>query len=406
MPRTPAGRLRAVRAVLFGRPLSTHEEITERLSKTKALAIFSSDPISSSAYATEEILRVLVLAGAGALFLSLPVAAGVAFLLAAVAISYRQIVHAYPSGGGDYAVARRNLPLLGSLVVAGRAARRLRDDRRRVDRVRRRAGHLRGPRAPRLEARHRRRCDPADHDRQPARAARVREHLRDPDVPLRRFGARDDRDRRLPGRRQRRGRRAGARGPGRSGSPVGRRDLPPDQGVRIGLRRADRDGGDRQRRAGVQAAGIEERGHDARRRRDPACVPLPGHHLRGVVLRRPADGRGRGPEDRHQPGRGRDLRRRDAPVLPVPDVHGADPLPRREHVLQRVPAPRRDPRDGRLHASPVQLPRRSAGVHLGRPDPERRRRRASARRSTARRMPSSRCTRSGCSSPSPSASPG
>ena len=120
VPRTPAGRLFArVRAVLFGRPLSIHEEIGQRLSKTKALAIFSSDPISSSAYATEEILRVLVLAGAGALFLSLPVAAGVAFLLAAVAISYRQIVHAYPSGGGDYAVARRNLPLLGSLVVAG-----------------------------------------------------------------------------------------------------------------------------------------------------------------------------------------------------------------------------------------------------------------------------------------------
>jgi amino acid transporter len=120
VPRTPAGRAFArIRSVLFGRPLSIHEEITERLSKTKALAIFSSDPISSSAYATEEILRVLVLAGAGALFLSLPVAAGVAFLLAAVAISYRQIVHAYPSGGGDYAVARRNLPLLGSLVVAG-----------------------------------------------------------------------------------------------------------------------------------------------------------------------------------------------------------------------------------------------------------------------------------------------
>jgi amino acid transporter len=120
VPRTPVGRAFArFRSVLFGRPLSIHEEITQRLSKTKALAIFSSDPISSSAYATEEILRVLVLAGAGALFLSLPVAAGVAFLLAAVAISYRQIVHAYPSGGGDYAVARRNLPMLGSLVVAG-----------------------------------------------------------------------------------------------------------------------------------------------------------------------------------------------------------------------------------------------------------------------------------------------
>ncbi|HUG31110.1 MAG TPA: APC family permease [Candidatus Limnocylindria bacterium] len=119
-PRTTAGRLVArVRGVLIGRPLSIHEEITQRLSKVKALAIFSSDPISSSAYATEEILRVLVVAGAGALFLSLPVAAAIAMLLAVVSISYRQIVHAYPSGGGDYAVARRNLPALGSLVVAG-----------------------------------------------------------------------------------------------------------------------------------------------------------------------------------------------------------------------------------------------------------------------------------------------
>ncbi len=119
-PRTSVGRAFArLRGVLFGKPLSIHEEISQRLSKVKALAIFSSDPISSSAYATEEILRVLVVAGSGALFLSLPVAAAIALLLAVVSISYRQIVHAYPSGGGDYAVARRNLPALGSLVVAG-----------------------------------------------------------------------------------------------------------------------------------------------------------------------------------------------------------------------------------------------------------------------------------------------
>ncbi|CAN5776424.1 APC family permease [soil metagenome] len=118
-PRTSAERGRErVRKVLFGRRLSIHDEISERLSKKKALAIFSSDPISSSAYATEEILRVLVLAGTGALFLSLPIAIAVAALLAVVSISYRQIVHAYPSGGGDYAVARRNLPRLGSIVVA------------------------------------------------------------------------------------------------------------------------------------------------------------------------------------------------------------------------------------------------------------------------------------------------
>ncbi|HKB29159.1 MAG TPA: APC family permease [Candidatus Limnocylindrales bacterium] len=119
-PRTPAGRFLArVRSVLFGRPLSIHEEITERLSKKKALAIFSSDPISSSAYATEEILRVLVLAGAGALLLSIPIAIAIALLIAIVSTSYRQEVYAYPSGGGDYAVARRNLPMLTSLIVAG-----------------------------------------------------------------------------------------------------------------------------------------------------------------------------------------------------------------------------------------------------------------------------------------------
>ncbi|HKB28589.1 MAG TPA: hypothetical protein VKC59_06160, partial [Candidatus Limnocylindrales bacterium] len=81
-PRTKAGRAFArFRAVLFGRPLSIHDDIAERLSKAKALAIFSSDAISSSAYATEEIVRVLVLAGTGALLLSLPIAVAIALLL-------------------------------------------------------------------------------------------------------------------------------------------------------------------------------------------------------------------------------------------------------------------------------------------------------------------------------------
>jgi len=119
-PRTAGGKVFArARGVLFGRPLSIHEEITERLSKAKALAIFSSDAISSSAYATEEILRVLVLAGASALILSLPIAIAIAFLLTVVSISYRQEIYAYPSGGGDYAVARANLPGIFALVVAG-----------------------------------------------------------------------------------------------------------------------------------------------------------------------------------------------------------------------------------------------------------------------------------------------
>jgi amino acid transporter len=118
-PTTALGRgLARVRAVLFGRPLSIHADIEERLSKKKALAIFSSDAISSSAYATEEILRVLVLAGVGALAFGLPVSIAIAILLAVVATSYREICLAYPSGGGAYAVARANLPRVASLVAA------------------------------------------------------------------------------------------------------------------------------------------------------------------------------------------------------------------------------------------------------------------------------------------------
>jgi amino acid transporter len=119
VPLTPGARLFArIRAVIFGRPLSTEEEIGERLSKRKALAIFSSDAISSSAYATEEILRVLVLAGASALFLSIQVSIAIALLLAVVSVSYRQVCRAYPNGGGAYVVARTNLAPIAGLVAA------------------------------------------------------------------------------------------------------------------------------------------------------------------------------------------------------------------------------------------------------------------------------------------------
>ena len=117
---TQTGRFLArVRAGVFGRPLSNEEEIGERLSKTKALAIFSSDAISSSAYATEEILRVLLLAGAGAMLLSIQVAIAITVLLAVVSVSYRQVCRAYPNGGGAYVVARTNLaPLFGLIAAA------------------------------------------------------------------------------------------------------------------------------------------------------------------------------------------------------------------------------------------------------------------------------------------------
>ena len=118
-PTTGTGRVfAAVRHFFLGRPLASMEEIGERLSKKKALAIFSSDAISSSAYATEEILRVLVLAGAGAILVSIEIAVAIAVLLAVVALSYRQICRAYPNGGGAYTVAKENLGGLASLVAA------------------------------------------------------------------------------------------------------------------------------------------------------------------------------------------------------------------------------------------------------------------------------------------------
>jgi amino acid transporter len=119
VPRTPLGRaLARARAALFGRPLSIHEEISERLSVFTGLSIFASDNISSSAYATEEIMRVLILAGAGALALTMPLTIGIVIVLAIVVTSYRQTIAAYPSGGGSYIVASDNLGTLPGLTAA------------------------------------------------------------------------------------------------------------------------------------------------------------------------------------------------------------------------------------------------------------------------------------------------
>src|SRR3954470_20300540 len=119
VPTTRSGRLYArLKALLLGRPLASEEEIGERLSKKKALAIFSSVAISSSAYATEEILRVLILGGIAALAWGLWVSVAIAVLLIAVAISYRQICLAYPTGGGSYSVSKRNFGRQVSLIAA------------------------------------------------------------------------------------------------------------------------------------------------------------------------------------------------------------------------------------------------------------------------------------------------
>ncbi len=113
--------LAMAKRVLVGRPLSSSEAEHQRLPKSIALATFSSDPISSTAYATEEILFVTAV-GASSLALGLsqliPMAVAVAILLAIVVTSYRQTIFAYPSGGGAYIVSRENLGAYPSLVAA------------------------------------------------------------------------------------------------------------------------------------------------------------------------------------------------------------------------------------------------------------------------------------------------
>jgi amino acid transporter len=94
--------------VLLGPPLKTAQLVQERVSKRVALAVFSSDPISSTAYATEEILLVLVFAGAAATQLALPISVAIVGLLAVLVASYRQIIKVYQSSGGAYVVTRDN----------------------------------------------------------------------------------------------------------------------------------------------------------------------------------------------------------------------------------------------------------------------------------------------------------
>ncbi len=110
-----------IKRFIIGRALRTEQASHERLSKKTALAVFSSDALSSTAYATEEILLVLAAAAAygqaDAFKYVVPISIGIGVLLVIVAISYRQTIHAYPSGGGAYIVAKENLGTNAGLVA-------------------------------------------------------------------------------------------------------------------------------------------------------------------------------------------------------------------------------------------------------------------------------------------------
>ncbi len=110
--------LTQLKRVLFGRPLPSDRLEHERLNKKTALAVLSSDAISSVAYATEQTLIVLAILGTAALSYVVPISAVIVGLLVLVALSYRQTIFAYPGGGGSYTVAKENLGTMPGLIAA------------------------------------------------------------------------------------------------------------------------------------------------------------------------------------------------------------------------------------------------------------------------------------------------
>ncbi len=109
----------SLKRLLIGRPLKSAEAGEQKLQKRKALAILSSDALSSVAYGPEQILIVLVTIGAAAFWYSIPIAVGVLLLLTILIASYRQIIFAYPNGGGAYLVSKNNLGVNFGLVAGG-----------------------------------------------------------------------------------------------------------------------------------------------------------------------------------------------------------------------------------------------------------------------------------------------
>ncbi|QYR19296.1 APC family permease [Paenibacillus sp. sptzw28] len=109
----------ALKRILIGRPLKSNELGEQKLNKTKALAILSSDALSSVAYGPEQILLVLITISIAAFWYSIPIGIGVLILLVALILSYRQIIFAYPHGGGAYVVSKENLGKYPGLVAGG-----------------------------------------------------------------------------------------------------------------------------------------------------------------------------------------------------------------------------------------------------------------------------------------------
>ena len=280
------------RRMLFGRPLATEEEAGERLSKTKALAIFSSDAISSSAYATEEILRALLVGGVASLPLFLERAGGHRGRGPAGRRGHQLPPGclAYPTGGGSYSVSKANFGRMASLVAASAL---LIDYMLTVAVSISSASEQIVAAIPDLHAvagRDRGRRHPAGDHRQPPRPPRVGQHLRG--IPTYLFvgmallmialgayqivvlGAG----------------RARLRGTSSASADMSGGRAAAAAAARLRIRRggAHRHGGDRHRRARVQATRVPQRRRHARRDGRAAGDPVRGHHVRGQRVRHPA----------------------------------------------------------------------------------------------------------------------
>src|SRR5436309_14711863 len=108
----------SLKRLLVGKPIPSHLAHHERLSRVTGLAVLSSDALSSVAYATDFILATLLVAGLSAFTYAIPISLVIAALLAIVAFSYRQTIHAYPTGGGAYIVAKENIGDNAGLIAA------------------------------------------------------------------------------------------------------------------------------------------------------------------------------------------------------------------------------------------------------------------------------------------------
>ena len=257
-----------IRRIIVGRALSAKEAATEQITPVEGLSALSLDALTSVAYGPQAILFVLAAAGATALHLIFPITLAIVGLLAILVTSYRQVINAYPHGGGAYAVSRDNFGPKVSELAGAVLDRRLHLDRRGLDRRRRRTVHLRlpldgalhGPDVPRHPGCH--------HRSQSARSRGERPRLSCPypRVHLRPAG----RDRRRvdpPARYTNRPCREVTR---RDTHDGGRKRAPCAEGVLGRLQRPDRSGGDSERGPPLQGAPCRPReAHRAPARRDP-----------------------------------------------------------------------------------------------------------------------------------------